>query len=349
MFRFQWGGNGCGRDPDARVATPGAVGAGPPPVDGARQPCFLRAMRNAFMRGTALVLFVCGSGCSGGSAGTVEETAAPGAPAEETAAPGDDTEPVASAGDEQPPSCEARMDRLGVRLRALADDGMRLTSESNELVVVEDARRVDRGGTVVVITAEGEANLSGRQRADGTLAEQLELERQMYPERAGQPFYLAPRAGTPASAVLRATVVVAANTREARLLVAGPMPEQVPSDEQLLAVPEVAALRRDLAGADPSQAATLIASALSEAIAPCTPVIKLFGSVATVAPEDKAAVVAGAADAARECNCQMADLDVFEYAILAALDAFERPGRWIPVPELDAGDDRPMAEVIGGR
>jgi hypothetical protein len=288
-------------------------------------------------------------GCSGDNgARTGTEAPAKAAPEEQAGAPETTarTGPVAAGAES--PGCDERMQTLSQRLTILARDGMQLPADPAALLTPADSRPIDRGGTVILFDDGGAARLAGTMSGDGTLAEQLERERQIYPERADWPVYLAPHPDTPAAAVAEAAARVAAGKREARLLVAGPEREAVASDEPLLRVPAVARLRADLEGADPTKKAVVVAEALSAAIPPCTPIIRLYGQLASEPAENKAAVVAGAADAARECDCHMADIDLFEYAMLIALGAFDRPAHWMPLPRMKAGDQRPMSTVIAG-
>lgn len=302
-------------------------------------------MRYALASSLVLALLL---GCSGDNGSARTRTEEPAKAAGE--APAAATEPTAAGepatGSSESPDCDERMEALSRRLKTLAGDGMPLPAEPDALVTFAGGQSIDRGGTVILLEDDGSARTAGSMRGDGTLAEQLERERQMFPARAEWPVYLAPQPGTPASAVADAAARVSAAKREARLLVAGPERQPVASDEQLLRVPAVARLRAELEGADPSTKAVLVAEALSGAIPPCTPIVRLYGQLASEAAEDKATLVAGAADAARECDCHMADLDVFEYAMLVALGAYDRPARWMPLPPIEAGDQRPMSTVV---
>lgn len=240
------------------------------------------------------------------------------------------------------------MTRLSARLEALTPRVTLLlpVAARRTLVRVADGRSIERAGHVIGFDESGTARLSFGMR-DRPLAEQLAFERRLHPDRDDWPVYLAPRRETSASAVAEAAALVAASGLEVRLLVAGPERPRVASDRRLLRVPAVAELRDELEGTGDSQRSTLIAKAMSRAIMPCAQIIEVFGRVAGDSAMKKYEILVGAGDAARECNCQMRDVDVFEYAMLATFDAYEPPIGWIPLPSsVQTHDDRRMGAVV---
>lgn len=112
----------------------------------------------------------------------------------------------------------------------------------------------------------------------------------MHPDRPAGPVYLAFRPTTPVGSATAVIAAVKASGREARLLVAAPPRDTVASDQVLEARPSVAKLRAELSAKadDASARAVAIAEALQAATAPCGPVVRVFGDVASDDPEEKA-------------------------------------------------------------
>jgi len=73
------------------------------------------------------------------------------------------------------------------------------------------------------------------------------------------------------------------------MLVEAPPPPAAPTDAVLLEKPTVAAVN-DEAGRDLDVKATVLGKALQSAIAPCAPILKVFGAMANEEPARKVAL-----------------------------------------------------------
>jgi len=186
------------------------------------------------------------------------------------------------------------------------------------------------------VRRDGGVSMNGErlQNIESDLAERLaaEVETMRMMGRSG-PLYIWADVATPAATV--ATIAAAAPDGLAtRLALAGPEHTETQYEAALLANPNVAKLRRDTDAVDPSQKAVIVAERVQEAVGLCAPLIRVFGDIAGVEASKKAERMAiGAPAAIRECGCNVADLDMIEYTLLAILGAFDRPIRSIPAAE----------------
>ncbi len=244
------------------------------------------------------------------------------------------------------------MTRLTARLEQLDPGAIRPMIDQS---VVASTRGKSLGdgdvGWIVVVGADGKASLSGDRDAKSSLADTITAQRERArDDRTEQPIYLAAAGTTPVAALAKAAAEArgAGLRGELRLLVSVAVPAPTPGDSRLFATPSVAALRKQLENARASgkAEAIVVADALRTAIAPCTPIVQLFGEMAAAEASEKAVMLVKVPAAAQSCDCQMADVDVLEFSMLALLGAFDVRIGWLPAPPLAAGDRRNLAELI---
>ena len=235
-------------------------------------------------------------------------------------------------------SCDARMDRFEAALAPVAKETGALLTIPPDIAPIESTKGepVREYGPVVVVRRDGGVSMNGErlQSIETDLADRLaaEVETMRMMGRSG-PLYIWADVATPAATV--ATIAAAAPDGLAtRLALAGPEHTETQYEAALLANPNVAKLRRDTDAVDPSQKAVIVAERVQEAVGLCAPLIRVFGDIAGVEASKKAERMAiGAPAAIRECGCNVADLDMIEYTLLAILGAFDRPIRSIPAAE----------------
>jgi hypothetical protein len=134
---------------------------------------------------------------------------------------------------------------------------------------------------------------------------------------------------------------------EARVLVHGsPLPEE-PSDAALFGVPSVAGLRKEIAdaGQDLSKRAIAMSGGLTRSVPPCAAVVRIFGQMAPTTPNAKTEVAFKIPAAMASCGCAVADINLFEFSMLAVSGAFDPRTTWVPLPAIAAGDKRTVGDL----
>ncbi len=237
-------------------------------------------------------------------------------------------------------SCEQRMDRFAAQLAPVATEPGNLLAVPARVHLVESDKGspVREPGVTIAVDRDG-MTVDGElvERVEPDLRERLARQGEMM-EALGEALsiYIAADASTPAPRVAE----IAASAPEGvdvRFVLLGPARGGAAYEQELLAVPAVQQLHRDMDSVDPSRRAMQLAQSVEQAIGTCTPLIRVFGQIAALAPADKGAFLAREAPAAlRQCKCNVGDLDLLEYAMLAVMGAFDRPLRWIPVADAAA-------------
>jgi hypothetical protein len=242
--------------------------------------------------------------------------------------------------------CKARTTELGARLATMTDSQIGTFPLARRLIRRASAGRIEQGGALISVDAHGGTTLYGDTKNKDALATQLELWIVALNERERAQFtdmlYIAVEAGTPAQAVASTLAVArAAGIRgQARLLVALPA-SAAKSDDALVARPTVAALRKKLAGASDHEAyAVALSDAVRSAVKPCAAALTVWAS------PSPSVVLTKLAPAVLQCDCSMADFDLFEFAVLTTFGVFEGPKGWIAMPELKTDDKRTMEQVL---
>jgi len=233
-----------------------------------------------------------------------------------------------------PAQCDARMAALEKRLVPLAAEPVPMVLASAELEPIETkaGRAIEGLGPVLEVRRDGTLAMLGQPLES---VEELEARMQVERElgRSTSPLYLMIDRRTSRAAVEQLVASLPDGT-EARAIVVGPERAKTAHDRELETKPSVRELMTSMHEGDPAQRATTLAAAMSKAIVPCAPLVKVFGDVAAVDAQRKGERIAtGAPRAIRECNCQMHDLDQVEYALLGIFNAFGRPHRWLPLAD----------------
>ncbi len=191
------------------------------------------------------------------------------------------------------------------------------------------------GGTEITVGAGGEVLVNGESLADlaPELRQWLEVHAKVSPKLATLPIYVWPDRAASAARVAEVAAAVP-HGREVRLAFLGPAPAIAADAAALVKQPEIAALRDRVTRLDPGQRAAFLAGEIQKAVGTCAPLVEAFGSVATVAADQKGAYLARAAPAAlKKCGCAVGDLDVIVYAMLQIFGEWDRPMRWVPVAQ----------------
>lgn len=101
--------------------------------------------------------------------------------------------------------------------------------------------------------------------------------------------------------------------------------------------PHLSAILNPPAPVDPSTRAEQLARAMQTAIGTCEPLRRSFSAIATVSPEQRAAILIEAvAEGLAECQCQGMDVESLSALLVATLD----PGpavAWVPLPATAGG------------
>lgn len=231
-------------------------------------------------------------------------------------------------------ACDQRMDQLAGRLPLLAKESGIALAVPVGLTPIESSKGspVESYGSTLVIESDGAFVFQGQQVANlDDLKDRLtvELDRILASDR-GRALYIWAQASTPAASVAHLVSAVPADF-DARLALVGPERPLSDHDAELLNNPRIQRLRDEIDDLDPAQKAATFAKQIQAAVGACAPLIRVFGSVASTPGTSKAEYMAKAApEALRDCQCQVADLDTIEYALLAVMGAYERPVRSIP-------------------
>ena len=182
-----------------------------------------------------------------------------------------------------------------------------------------------------------------RQRLDAE-AKLYELNREFLPDpNRVPPIYLWTTASTPASTLAKILSVVPA-LYEPRLLVYGTRDTEVYAPESDAPEQVRAFWREQHALEDPREQDATIQDALTRAIGQCQPLVDLYGNIAALEPSARlVAILNDSPRAIRDCKCEKMDVDLYEAAILATLDAHRPRQRWIP---LVFSDDAEVAIVL---
>jgi len=247
-------------------------------------------------------------------------------------------------------SCPTRIDAISARLAPYVDKVRVLTAERKDvkLAASKAARPIDQGGLVVTV-GKNLLEIAG-QRVGSLTALGTSLEARRQAGNLGEdgstaspaPLYYQVDAALPVSA-LAAVVSATPKGFQARLLVGRPTAHEsraVPEG----ASPEVRALLDGLGeNSDPAARASLLAKSLQAAIGLCAPLVELFGSLASLPPDEKQrALVSGFGRALRSCNCQGVDLDVLEVFLLEVSGAYRDAQGWLPLERDSRGRLAPV-------
>lgn|GEM_PF-3179572 len=211
-------------------------------------------------------------------------------------------------------ACAPRVERLRAYLRTVDAAGRDVSSNQDELPLVAGAKGTTaRMLPLVTIAADGTPILDGRTESLAQVLRDLDtLERNWAILRPGVPN---PRrvsanfaADTPAAGAANLLAAIARTGRGAEILVrTGARRSTLP--------PAPPSVRAQL-GADPAVNNPGLVKALVAAIGGCSPMTRLFGSVANASGENKAPILlGGAADAVAECHCSGVDIDGLEYLL----------------------------------
>jgi hypothetical protein len=232
--------------------------------------------------------------------------------------------------------CERRTEQLGAAMQAATVDGsgaMLFVPSSIEPVHSESGLPLATMGPVVHVGAAGQLTFNGDAVTSDELAERLRADRAMaadFARPATNVVYVLPDRRAPV-ADLAAAVVALPDGLEARRVVRAPAPRnEVP--RRLAEAAGVKKLQAEIASGDASARATAMAKHIQDAVGTCTPLVKLFGDLATGSAASKGRMLAdGAPSALRACGCKVADLDVLEFALLSVSGAFDTPNTWLPI------------------
>ncbi|HTM21202.1 MAG TPA: hypothetical protein VL172_11855 [Kofleriaceae bacterium] len=256
--------------------------------------------------------------------------------------------------------CADRADAIGRALGAnphgtqLADPGGAPTPPAAQ------GRPDTELGYVILIDAGGRVRVDGRDLGTDRPAlrrwvdDDLEKSRLLHRRQRRAAYLWADRTATVATLVDVAQALPA--DLDLRLVVADPAPPPGP-EPRLLKVASVQGLKRTLeASRDGGERATAIAHALQASIAPCAPLVRVFGQVAEPSGESKATFMAREVPRALQaCKCRMADFDLTEYALLALSGIWDRRFGWLPLPSPKdlaarrAASVADLAAVLAGR
>lgn len=253
----------------------------------------------------------------------------------------------------QHPSCEKRATRLSDRLAALEATGKLMVGFSSavKLIASSYGKSIDIGGTWVAITAAGEISLSGKNNTD--------LEREIHSmkvdaEMRGDgsaigPVYLAADTAASARLLLEVAAKFRAQNIETRLMTAGPEVVDRGYDSELRAVPSVQSYLAGSPSAEQvSDRAGYLATQLELAIGVnCSPLVKVFSDIAGAPATQKSALLATEMPKGLQtCQCNLPDLDLFEFVMLEIFGAWERRHRWIALPVGTARKGQTVAEFV---
>jgi hypothetical protein len=245
------------------------------------------------------------------------------------------------------PSCSDRADRMGKEMAAHTQASVLFDDPAAPPLPVAHGQTSVPYGPVIQIDAAGKVRHDfrdlGTDRA--ALRKQIDADRQR--ARLGRHGIAITVAYLWADKSLSvATLIEVARALptdlELRLVVAGPGTPQTPG-AHLLADDGVKQLMRDVATASRGVGgrASVIAKALQTAIAPCVPMVRAFGDVAGDGV-DKGAFLAREVPAAlKSCKCQMVNVNVVEYGMLATFGVYDRTLGWLALP--------PAAELAARR
>lgn len=253
-------------------------------------------------------------------------------------------------------SCKDRMAHLEQRLTALvktAPGSMPALPPTARPAVAPHARAIDTPGLVLAVARDGQIVVPGSvlSAAEGPdlidSREKRALEDAAMDRGPKPPWPLYIWADRDASVASVAALVKGVSKQwSVRLLVAGD-PAGPPIDATLLSRPAVKRLADTRPRSEPDATRTVIEQ-LRAAVFPCADIIVAFARAAAdggVMTEAQATAVA-VPRAAITCDCKMADIDVFEYAMLALHGVFHDPLKWIDMPELSPGDRRTIAGLV---
>ncbi len=247
-------------------------------------------------------------------------------------------------------TCSDRADRMGKQMTARADRMTVLADEPGapQLPAVPGQSAVPYGA-VIQIDAAGEVSFEGRdlgndraalrQRVDAS-RERAKVDRHALAITIA---YLWADQALSVGVLMDVAKALPADL-ELRLVVAEPGTPQTPA-AHLLADDGVKQLMRDLAASSSlGGRATTIAKALQTAIAPCVPLVRAYGDVAGV--RDKGAFMAREVPAAlKQCKCEMVNVNVVEYGMLATFGVYDRTLGWLALPSAAELGKRRTASV----
>jgi len=273
-----------------------------------------------------LALLACGNGGGAASQGVPTPSGVPGMP---VAPPG---------------GCTERIGALQSRFASIpdhpplatvsADVARTLPVTARGLNILEPGVQVEigRGVTMNGMEVSG-ADDDARAAEIAARWQQLKDDAQILGARTPLAIYVAAPVTESAERVVRLLAKVP--DVDLRLLVrpadAPPAPPPIPIPARLASVIGPGAT------VDPAERAMRIATAMTAAVGTCTPLQRVFGAIAGVSVEQKAALLkVGVVEALQECNCQGVDMDALTALLVAAMD----PGpvlSWVALPRTATG------------
>jgi hypothetical protein len=246
------------------------------------------------------------------------------------------------------PACRARVDRLAAALAPNADHGTMIAVPAGLTPPVTTAGRpVDQPGPVVQLDRRARSTYDGKpvtpsaaltRTLDASLR-QAARDRERMPPRerarlpARTPLYLLADGRARVGAVEAIAARVPAGF-DLRLVVLGPMPHPVGYDAAWRARPDVKAFFDGMAKhpAGAGDRAVFIAKQMQIATGYCTPLIRVFGQVASQSGESKGQFFAREAPRAlAACDCKGVHLDLLEATLLGLFEAWSPAQRWLPL------------------
>jgi len=251
-------------------------------------------------------------------------------------------------GEPSGPPCEVRAKRLTARLAALADEGPSRVFVPGDVTPIESDRgaHLDQRGPQVIVKRDGTVVFNGEPLGaiETDLRDRLAIEREIRPDVRA--LYVVADREAPASVLARVLAGIPEGL-EPRLVVQGPRRPMLDYDTGLLRTASVKDFAAAVEREGPSQKAVFVAETMERAVGTCAPLMKAFGGVAGLEPDGKMRFMAEAAPRAMlECQCKLADVDLFEYVMAALFDAYSAPVRWVPLPR-PPPSARTAADLVG--
>lgn len=238
---------------------------------------------------------------------------------------------VCCSGKDTARECPSRAKALAAKARGLAKPTL-LAWVRDELPTSKVARPVDGLGPVIIIGDRLMAFDGMRTEADGSGLARLHKTRAAdLTKRYGPnpPIYIHAAAKTKLSRLVAALAAISKQPT-LRLLAAQPRPGY--RDPTADAPKRARSLLAELESLPPAEGAGRLAQEMERAIGKCPSIIELFGDAAGKDTKEKGPFLASRLEPALVgCECQLADLDLFEGLILATLDPGPTQHAQIPI------------------
>ena len=212
---------------------------------------------------------------------------------------------------------------------------------------------IDAPGVAIAVMRDGKVLIPGQKLSIAEGRQLIEEQYRRALEAAGLgrgpahpwPLYIWADRDAPAASV--ADLLIGASDRWSfRLLVKGEGPAPA-IDADLLARPAVKKVAAATPPAEP-EATEVLARHLRDAAEPCGAVsIAIAASLTEGGPTTERALLAGKIPkAVVSCGCELTDLDVFEYTMLALSGALDKPLKWIDMPKIPRGEKRKLQALV---